>query len=322
MRTLAGRRGSRPGDLRHGRAALARRARLPRRCSSISGAARAITTSSTCSSAPSGRSSSCSSGRCAESSSSPSTTRCRTASPRAATRRRRGSPRWREQLVFVSRFSHDDFIARYGERFRARSRSSSIGAAPVRPGLAPVRVRGRRAARARSSTGAPSSRTRGSSCSPSWPDRRGSRRRGLRTRGPRRAGTPSCGRCATSWSRSASSSTIATSTRQQLLAPARAQTSSSSCRTARRRSRARSIRCCTTAGSSSAPTAATSATSCAASASRRCCCKERSADAVADVLDRLESRPRRDRRRVPGRARTPAPGSPAAAAIGRVYAAP
>ena len=42
------------------------------------------------------------------------------------------------KLVFVSRFSHDDFIARYGERFRARSAVAIIGAAPVRPGLAPV----------------------------------------------------------------------------------------------------------------------------------------------------------------------------------------
>jgi glycosyltransferase involved in cell wall biosynthesis len=44
-----------------------------------------------------------------------------------------------KKLVFVSRFSHDDFIARYGERFRARAQIVVHGAAPVRPGLAPVR---------------------------------------------------------------------------------------------------------------------------------------------------------------------------------------
>jgi len=42
------------------------------------------------------------------------------------------------KLVFVSRFSHDDFIARYGERFRGRCQVVAIGAAPVQPGLAPV----------------------------------------------------------------------------------------------------------------------------------------------------------------------------------------
>jgi glycosyltransferase involved in cell wall biosynthesis len=42
-------------------------------------------------------------------------------------------------LVFVSRFSHDDFIARYGERFRARSLVIGHGTSPVQPGLAPVR---------------------------------------------------------------------------------------------------------------------------------------------------------------------------------------
>jgi glycosyltransferase involved in cell wall biosynthesis len=42
------------------------------------------------------------------------------------------------RLVFVSRFSHDDFMARYGERFRARSAIVGHGAAPVQPGLAPV----------------------------------------------------------------------------------------------------------------------------------------------------------------------------------------
>ena len=36
-----------------------------------------------------------------------------------------------QKLVFVSRFSHDDFIARYGERFRARSEIVAHGAAPV-----------------------------------------------------------------------------------------------------------------------------------------------------------------------------------------------
>ncbi|MGZ5184439.1 MAG: glycosyltransferase [Caldimonas sp.] len=41
-------------------------------------------------------------------------------------------------LIFVSRFSHDDFIARYGERFRARSRVVEHGLSPVVPGLPPV----------------------------------------------------------------------------------------------------------------------------------------------------------------------------------------
>ena len=44
-------------------------------------------------------------------------------------------------LVFVSRFSHDDFIARYGEAFRAKSRVLGIGRSPVVPGLAPVPYR-------------------------------------------------------------------------------------------------------------------------------------------------------------------------------------
>ena len=44
-------------------------------------------------------------------------------------------------LVFVSRFSHDDFIARYGEAFRAKSRVLAIGLTPVVPGLAPVPYR-------------------------------------------------------------------------------------------------------------------------------------------------------------------------------------
>jgi hypothetical protein len=42
------------------------------------------------------------------------------------------------KLVFVSRFSHDDFIARYGERFRAKSELIAHGGAAVQPGLAPV----------------------------------------------------------------------------------------------------------------------------------------------------------------------------------------
>jgi glycosyltransferase involved in cell wall biosynthesis len=41
-------------------------------------------------------------------------------------------------LVFVSRFSHDDFIVRYGDGFRARSRIFPLGLSPVVPGLAPV----------------------------------------------------------------------------------------------------------------------------------------------------------------------------------------
>ena len=41
-------------------------------------------------------------------------------------------------LVFVSRFSHDDFLARYGESFRAKSRLLPIGLMPVVPGLPPV----------------------------------------------------------------------------------------------------------------------------------------------------------------------------------------
>lgn len=40
-------------------------------------------------------------------------------------------------LVFVSRFSHDDFIARYGEEFRAKSKVLGIGRTPVLPGLPP-----------------------------------------------------------------------------------------------------------------------------------------------------------------------------------------
>jgi len=44
-------------------------------------------------------------------------------------------------LVFVSRFSHDDFIARYGESFRAKARLLGIGRTPVVPGLPPVPYR-------------------------------------------------------------------------------------------------------------------------------------------------------------------------------------
>ena len=48
-------------------------------------------------------------------------------------------------LVFVSRFSHDDFIDRYGEEFRAKSKVLGIGLTPVVPGLppAPYRASGR-----------------------------------------------------------------------------------------------------------------------------------------------------------------------------------
>ena len=44
-------------------------------------------------------------------------------------------------LVFVSRFSHDDFIDRYGEEFRAKSKVLGIGLTPVVPGLLPVPYR-------------------------------------------------------------------------------------------------------------------------------------------------------------------------------------
>lgn len=44
-------------------------------------------------------------------------------------------------LVFVSRFSMEDFLARYGESFRAKSRLLGIGATPVVPGLPPVPYR-------------------------------------------------------------------------------------------------------------------------------------------------------------------------------------
>lgn len=44
-------------------------------------------------------------------------------------------------LVFVSRFSRDDFIARYGESFRAKSRLLGLGRTPVVPGLPPVPYR-------------------------------------------------------------------------------------------------------------------------------------------------------------------------------------
>jgi glycosyltransferase involved in cell wall biosynthesis len=46
-------------------------------------------------------------------------------------------------LVFPSRFTQDDFIARYGERFRARARVVGHGTSPVVPGLAPVPYAGR-----------------------------------------------------------------------------------------------------------------------------------------------------------------------------------
>ena len=39
------------------------------------------------------------------------------------------------KLVFVSRFSRDDFIARYGERYRAKSELIAHGTSPVQPGL-------------------------------------------------------------------------------------------------------------------------------------------------------------------------------------------
>lgn len=41
-------------------------------------------------------------------------------------------------LVFVSRFTHDDFMARYGERFRAKSRVVQHGLLPIVPEMAPV----------------------------------------------------------------------------------------------------------------------------------------------------------------------------------------
>jgi glycosyltransferase involved in cell wall biosynthesis len=44
-------------------------------------------------------------------------------------------------LVFVSRFSRDDFLARYGDAFRARSRLLGLGRTPVVPGLPPVPYR-------------------------------------------------------------------------------------------------------------------------------------------------------------------------------------
>ena len=49
------------------------------------------------------------------------------------------------RLVFVSRFSHDDFIARYGERFRAKAELVPHGAMAVVPGLpaVPYVARGR-----------------------------------------------------------------------------------------------------------------------------------------------------------------------------------
>jgi glycosyltransferase involved in cell wall biosynthesis len=62
--------------------------------------------------------------------------------PHGFVRRRHAPTAWlatlASKLIFVSRFSRDDFIARYGERFRARSEVIRHGAAPVQPGLAPV----------------------------------------------------------------------------------------------------------------------------------------------------------------------------------------
>ena len=44
-------------------------------------------------------------------------------------------------LVFVSRFSRDDFLARYGDEFRAKARLLGLGRMPVVPGLPPVPYR-------------------------------------------------------------------------------------------------------------------------------------------------------------------------------------
>ena len=44
-------------------------------------------------------------------------------------------------LVFVSRFSRDDFLARYGDAFRAKARLLGLGRTPVVPGLPPVPYR-------------------------------------------------------------------------------------------------------------------------------------------------------------------------------------
>ena len=44
-------------------------------------------------------------------------------------------------LVFVSRFSRDDFLARYGDEFRAKSRLLGLGRMPVVPGLPTVPYR-------------------------------------------------------------------------------------------------------------------------------------------------------------------------------------
>ena len=46
--------------------------------------------------------------------------------------------RWARTLIFVSRFSQDDFMARYGETFRAKSRLVLHGHSPIAPSLAPV----------------------------------------------------------------------------------------------------------------------------------------------------------------------------------------
>ena len=249
----------------------------------------------------SGRSSSRSSGRCAESSSSRSTTRCRTALPA----RRHAPTAWlaamARKLVFVSalqpRRLHRPLRRAIPRPIRGRW---FIGAAPVQPGLRAGALRSRGAAR---SAGLLEHRQ-------AVQGRRAVRRAGAvgadqgrrpSPRGPRRAGMPSCGRCATSWPRSASSSTIATSIRQSC-SPCSRATSSSSCPTARRRSRARSTRCCTTAGSSSAPTVGDLGdfmrrfgleAMLLKRAQRRC--RRRRARAA-------EPRPAGDRRRIPGRA--------------------
>ena len=82
----------------------------------------------------------------------PGTARLRCAPPH----RRRGSPPWQSSS---SAASATTFIARYGERFRARSRSSSM--APPVAGARAGSVHAVAGRPRRSSAGAPSSRTRG-----------------------------------------------------------------------------------------------------------------------------------------------------------------
>ncbi len=58
--------------------------------------------------------------------------------------RRRHAPtervaRWARTLIFVSRFSQDDFMARYGEAFRTKSRIVLHGCSPIAPDLPAVR---------------------------------------------------------------------------------------------------------------------------------------------------------------------------------------